>query len=50
MGSGAFGEVFEGRAKGLTNSKQSEMKVAVKVRYYRSTAFVIINTFLFVDS
>lgn len=31
LGSGAFGEVFEGTAKGLTNSKESDVKVAVKV-------------------
>lgn len=33
LGSGAFGEVFEGKAKGI--QEDSEMKVAVKVGEFK---------------
>jgi proto-oncogene tyrosine-protein kinase ROS len=32
LGSGAFGEVFEGNARNLANSEGAETKVAIKVR------------------
>jgi len=36
LGSGAFGEVFEGNARNLTNSGAAETKVAIKVGIFNS--------------
>jgi Protein tyrosine kinase. len=43
LGSGAFGEVFEGNARNLANSGAAETKVAIKVRICNSLILDIKN-------
>lgn len=49
LGSGAFGEVFEGKAKSLSND-ETETRVAVKVSIILKFYEIIVNIFLHMQS